>query len=80
MKSEISYVTDAGHELLHRESNQYIQKVSDSRIPNQGISKQGTSKQRLIEERKILWRHLMMDSGDIRQPWYDKLLRFREHT
>ncbi|MDQ0091249.1 hypothetical protein J2T12_004686 [Paenibacillus anaericanus] len=80
MKSEISYVTDAGHDLLHRESNQYIQKVSDPRIPNQGISKQGTSKQRLIEERKILWSHLMMDSGDIRQPWYDKLLRFREHT
>lgn len=77
MKSEISYITDAGHDhdLLLRESNQYIQKVSDPIIPNQVISKQ-----RLTEGRKILWSHLMIDSGDIRQPWYDKLLQFRKHT
>ncbi|GGH38865.1 hypothetical protein [Paenibacillus segetis] len=73
MKSELSYITDMGHELhLSEESNQYIQEPADI--------KEGLLKRGLTEDRKVLWSHLMLHSGDIRQPWYDKLLQIREDS
>lgn len=73
MKSELSYITDMGHDLhLSEGSSQYIQGPT--------ALKEGLSKWRLTEERKVFWSHLMLHSGDIRQPWYDKLLQFREDS
>jgi hypothetical protein len=73
MKSELSYITDMGHELhLSEGSRQYIQEPADL--------KERLLKRGLTEDRKFLWSHLMLHSGDIRQPWYDKLLQIREDS
>jgi hypothetical protein len=70
LKADLSYLTDCGC---------YTTEQISTETRRVDLAKGKKSKKGLAAEHQLLWGHLMIRSGDINQPWHDKLLHIRQN-